>query len=311
MSTILVPPFSKSLQFGSQTESLTTIPTYPHIPLDPNTTSSYIQREVSVSRLNVIYGHLWLAGRKFHIRPLHKQLMLQRKILITEDPSMHLIWFENTIFLKPVPEALLSFEFWERCICVSSLGDERPTHRSHLYEPACSFLLSYTNLIVHPSDYRIAVSHHLIPDMGFSIWMLLAQDVRTTCSQSAFIPSPRWEYGELRLSRLNWIYKLTFRGYAYFYVFTEYSPYFGKNFQLLLLGFAYYSVALAAMQVLVSSKDPEGWLVSWCVKFSAVIILFVFICVLGILGLFLGLFLYHLVLTLIHQRKYRGKSRIA
>jgi hypothetical protein len=239
--------------------------------------------------------------------------MLQRDIVITEDPTMHLVWFENTIFMKPIPVALLSWEFWRRFICVSvkQEGGTEKQERGAFYAAACWFLLSYTVLITHPSDYRLAVSHHLIPDLGWKNWCLLSHDIRTSFFDSNFPTERRWEYGELRLSRLNWIYKLTLRGYSYSYMFTEYRTYFSKNFQLLLLAFAYCSVVLAAMQVVMTSSEPGVWLADLCFKFSVLIILFVFAVVCAIVGLFVSLFVYHLLLTLAFKRKFRLRPQMA
>src|SRR6266536_1407362 len=119
MSSIPNPPFSKSLEWGLQTGSPSEFPEYPHLKLTSSTAVDFLRAEINVSRLNNIYKHLWIAGRKGHIRPLHKQLMLRREIVITENPTMHLVWFENAIFMKPLPNALLSWEFWQRFICVT------------------------------------------------------------------------------------------------------------------------------------------------------------------------------------------------
>ena len=94
-------------------------------------------------------------------------------------------------------------------------------------------------------------------------------------------------------------------------MFTEYRPYFSKNFQLLLLAFAYCSVALAAMQVIMSSKEPAVWLSDMCFRFLVLVIVFVFAVVGGIVGLFLGLFLYHFGLTVVLQRRARVKQHLA
>jgi hypothetical protein len=259
---------------------------------------------------------LWTVGRKGHFRSLHKQFLLGREILITEDVSLHLVWFENSIFVKPIPEALLNWEFWERFICVDCSVDETENgkkKRGPLYEAALGYLLSYTELIIHPSDYRIAVKHHLIPDMGFHAWCLLSRDLKAAASGPNYTPEKRWEYGELRLSRLNWIYKLTLRGYSYFYVYTEYSTYFGKNSQLILLGFAYCSVLLAAMQVVTTSRGTaeSDWLVNWCLRFSVIVIFGVFAFACLCFGLFLSLFVYHLILTLIYHKKSWRKQHLA
>ncbi|KAH7383637.1 hypothetical protein BKA64DRAFT_712515 [Cadophora sp. MPI-SDFR-AT-0126] len=318
MNLTLSPPFPKSREWPPQAALLTEIPQNAQLPLTASAASSFLRSELDISRLDAIHQHLWLAGRLNHIRPLHKQHMLHRSIIITEDSSMHLVWFENNIFVKPIPHALLSWEFWQRFIC-SGFGATEDGTSSNIsetapfYASAYGLLLSYTHLIKHPSDYQIAISHNLLPDMSWRSWSLLS------ASLSSFHPpthlalklEPRWQYGELRLSRLNLIYKLTLRGYSYSYMFTEYRPYFSKNFQLLLLAFAYCSVALAAMQVIMSSGEPAAWLTDLCFRFSVLVIVFVFAVVGGIVGLFLGLFVYHFGLTLVLQRRARVKQHLA
>lgn len=67
----------------------------------------------------------------------------------------------------------------------------------------------------------------------------------------------RYHYGELRLSRLNDIYRFRewkWRG-GYFLVYTRYQSFFRANFEWLLLVFAYISVALSALQVLLTANQ--------------------------------------------------------
>ena len=227
---------------------------------------------------------------------------------------MHLVWFENSIFIKPCSEALLSWEFWDRCICAVTPDDKAESAENkgsqglQLFEAACGFLYSYTRIIIHPSDYRVAVKDNLIPDIGFSNWCLLAQDIANTVSSPGFTHVPRWRYGELRLSQLNMIYKFTLRGYSYAYMYTSYSAYFNKNLGVLLLGFAYCSVVLAAMQVVAALQDRTDWLAAWCLRFSVMIIFGVLSVAVAMVLLFLGIFMSQFGRTLVHQRKV-GKGK--
>ncbi|KAH8593095.1 hypothetical protein B0O99DRAFT_662830 [Bisporella sp. PMI_857] len=41
--------------------------------------------------------------------------LIDRTILITEDPNEHLVWLESRNFIKPLPEYLLDFDFWSAC----------------------------------------------------------------------------------------------------------------------------------------------------------------------------------------------------
>ena len=69
----------------------------------------------------------------------------------------------------------------------------------------------------------------------------------------------RYEYGELRLGRLNQIYRLKWLGLTYFNVQRDYSSYFGQNYTTLFALFALVSVALSAMQVMTSIDGvPAG-----------------------------------------------------
>lgn len=65
----------------------------------------------------------------------------------------------------------------------------------------------------------------------------------------------RYKYGELRMTRLNFIYRMLFidpRGFHHGY--TRYASFFRQNFGWLLLAFAYVTVVLAAMQTMLTSS---------------------------------------------------------
>jgi len=197
--------------------------------------------------------------------------------------------------MKPIPEATLSWNFWNQAVCLGKSGEPRDSSKQTkgIYcEASCGFLFSYAKSITHASDYRIAVTHNLIPDIGFTNWQYFAEDITQTVQQPNFEPEKRWEYGELRLSRLNLIYKLNFRGYSYFYTYSDYGAYFGKNFKVVLLGFAYCTVVLSAMQVVVSARAMDDWKAIWCIRFSTAVIFSVFGIASGLILLFLGLFIY-------------------
>ena len=312
MTTANSPPFASAHSIG---DPLTTsIPSYPHLHLQPSVVSSYLSEAVSVSRLNELYPHLWTAGRPHHVRPLHAQLLLQRRLIITENAGMHLIWRGDCMYLKPLPAALLSHEFWQRFVCPHFDKDGNPSNESGVgpyYAAAYGFLASYTKLVQHPSDFNIALSHGLLPsDLSWEAWCLLSADVRAVLSSPTlrFTPEPRWEYGELRLGRLNLIYKLTLRGFSYFYVYTEYGAYLGANFRLLLLIFAYAGVVLASMQIVMSYSDAPGWVVEFSYRFAVIAAAFVFVAASGGVGLLIYLFVWHWRATVRELRRVGGKK---
>lgn len=89
----------------------------------------FLASEISVDRLDNVYGHLWLAGLPMPPRPLHFQIVLQREITVCERMDMHLVWGDGRIFLKPIPSFLLSSAFWEThltcvqgCQCTQTQG---------------------------------------------------------------------------------------------------------------------------------------------------------------------------------------------
>jgi uncharacterized membrane protein YcjF (UPF0283 family) len=79
-----------------------------------------------------------------------------------------------------------------------------------------------------------------------------------------FNVNPRYLYGELRLGRLNWIYRLCFetvsitnllRGYEYGY--HEYSTFVQRNFAWLLTIIVYVTLVLLAMQVGLATQQLQ------------------------------------------------------
>ncbi|KAK3347122.1 hypothetical protein B0T25DRAFT_461963, partial [Lasiosphaeria hispida] len=90
--------------------------------------------DLSVKRLNDIYGWLWLAGRPMPSRPLNYQQSTSSEIVLDERADMHLVWVvPRCIHLKPIPRYLLDHDFWS-----AHLADRKDCYRS-----ALGFLLSY------------------------------------------------------------------------------------------------------------------------------------------------------------------------
>lgn len=291
MKSIPIPPFSREHSLGDPHAE--GIPGYPHLALQPSIVNEHLSSNISVERLNELAKYLWITGRPGHIRPLHKQLILRRKIFITQDPNLHLLWRGDAIYIMPLPEALLSRSFWKLFICSDPNKLYAPS-RGQYYTAACGLLKSYTTLIQYPADFRIGIAEGILPaNISWADWCLISQDVRNATSASNFPVEPRWEYGELRLSRLNLIYKFTFRGYSYVYLYTEYSAYFGKNLRVLLIAFAYCSVTLAAMQVIVSYGTAPSWVLDASYAFAMLAVSFILIVILVATTLLLYLFAYH------------------
>lgn len=213
----------------------------------------YLAHELTTPRLTPILDHLWLAGRPMAARPLHRQVMMKRSIVVTEQTDLHLIWVDGTIFVKPLPTFLLQRQFW-----LDHLSNDEGLHSS-----ALGMILSYVWLINHPSDLKIAHETGLLStELKWSDWITLSRQLTT------FLPlhslegvAPRFQFGELRLSRINWIYRLNPRFRlryfvrGYYYTYQQYGTYFQRNFGWLLTLGVFVSIVLSGLQVGLATED--------------------------------------------------------
>ncbi|KAH7038399.1 uncharacterized protein B0I36DRAFT_316107 [Microdochium trichocladiopsis] len=79
---------------------------------DPTTdVLTFLALDLQTPKLDSLHKHLWLARLLRLARPPHRQRLLGRTILITERLDEHLVWHEKSIFIKPLPKYLLSYEF--------------------------------------------------------------------------------------------------------------------------------------------------------------------------------------------------------
>ncbi|KAI2623139.1 hypothetical protein GGR54DRAFT_629736 [Hypoxylon sp. NC1633] len=214
----------------------------------PKLDSSFLEHELLVERLNNVQDWLWICGRPM---PPHHQVLIAREITITENPELHLVWSKNRMFLKPIPLYLLDPEFWAAHII----------HDRKLADCARGFLFSYISLIGYESDFRIAKEKALLPlDVTWEAWRGLAKEfLQHHCYASV---NPRYWYGELRLSRLNKVYKLrkgyVLRGYSKVAAHTVYVDLIRDNFATLATILGYVVIVLTAMQVGLGVEQLQG-----------------------------------------------------
>ena len=228
-----------------------------------NDAGSFFARELSVDRLDAVRDWLWVCGRPMPPRPLHHQVLIGRDVTITENPELHLVWHKSRIFLKPLPAWLLEPDVWARYLLPSSTSASSPaasasqdtiTASSDGDLAACArgFLFSYTALLAYESDFRIAVDKGLVPDsVTWDAWRQLAREyLEGHCYASV---NPRYWYGELRLSRLNKVYRFArgfvLRGYSKVDAHTVYVDLLRDNFGVLAAVLGYVVIVLSAMQV--------------------------------------------------------------
>lgn len=221
---------------------------------DDESVREYLRHETNVDRLNTIHKHLWFAGLPRIARPLHEQLTRGFKVVVTERADCHLVWQNDTIFVKPLPQALMDHGIWKAHIC----------HDQRLYEAASGLLLSYLWLICYESDFIIAHDTGLLSrNVDWPTWAAFANSAlaRISCDRLEHI-NPRYLYGELRLDRLNTIYRwcsattnftIFIRGYNYTY--TSYLNFFQKNTAWLLVTIVYITIVLTAMQVGLATEQ--------------------------------------------------------
>lgn len=221
-----------------------------------------IAQEFDLTKLHNMMRYLWMAGRPVPPRSLHHQVLLQREIVITERMDMHLIWGQGRIFLKPIPRFLLNPKFWEDCLSCRqdhSCKDvtQQPCVSCRLRECSLGFLVSYTALIAHESDYYIAIEKHLIPlGVSWKQWRLFVRRLLTSSSKIQSEVADRFVYGELRLNRLNLIYFFLGNSFVgYLPRWNSYGSFASDNFQLIIVAMGYFVIILSAMQVGLSTTQ--------------------------------------------------------
>ena len=216
----------------------------------PTSDPNFLERELSVSRLTDVQEYLWMCGRLMPPRQLHHQRLISRDIAITEQAELHMVWWRNRIFLKPMPKYLLDPSFWAANISDTAHLDDAT--QGNLDASARGFLFSYTALIAYKSDFRIAKEYGLLPEeVTWEGWKAFAAEVLENHRYDRV--NPRYWYGELRLSRLNKIYAFRkgylLRGYSRVASHTVYGDLIRDNFSVLAGILAYVVIALTAMQV--------------------------------------------------------------
>lgn len=155
-TSLLQCPFQKGDQLNSDINgSYDCLPGYPHIKLsDHASLYNFIYQEFWSEDLKTISSKLWwmLKQDGGNISPLHQQIVKGQKIVITEDPWLHLVWIDNWIFLKPLPPYLTSYSFWHNFI--SDLSKNIDIVK--FGKAALGYLRTYFYLIQYESDLYIA-----------------------------------------------------------------------------------------------------------------------------------------------------------
>lgn len=116
----------------------------------------------------------------------------------------------------------------------------------------------------------------------------------------------RYEYGELRLSRLNQIHRGQGLGLNYFNVYREYSSHFGDNYMVLIAVFALVSMALAAMQLMTSVDGASLGVTVTSYRFSIVTLVAIAASCTVLIALHAALYLWNWALILVIRRSQQS-----
>ena len=208
--------------------------------------TAVLREDMLLPRLNKIHQYLWWCSKMRQAPALHEKLMEKHEIVVTEQADLHLVCPTGRIFIKPLPMYLLCHQLWTSHICADA----------QLYECCIGFLLSYAWRIRHESDLVIAVDHGLLPKwLTWKAWVVFVSSflgyLEANGGHSKFV-NKRYQYGELKLTRLNVVYRYApevpgLKGYISGY--GQASMFFKRNFAWMGLGFLYLVAILTAMQV--------------------------------------------------------------
>ncbi|KAI9847444.1 MAG: hypothetical protein M1838_000863 [Thelocarpon superellum] len=219
-----------------------------------------------VPDLDKLAPKLWLISTPVssHISPLHHQAVRGRSIVVAENPQLHLVWAYSQIYIKPIPRYLLSRAFWEYLGRGATVGRQN----EEIWKAAAGFIRTYSFLIRHESDFRLArrEEYCLIPaDDGTDLitWERFAAFIASFEDMNDELVCPRYSYGELRLTRLNFYTRLFLRKLAFHHLEAQWGALLGGYITPLLSLFAIFSVVLNAMQVGLAvpavSSGSDGW----------------------------------------------------
>ncbi|KAF2270192.1 hypothetical protein CC78DRAFT_550480 [Lojkania enalia] len=270
----------------------------------------FLEKELDLSRLNIIHGHLWMAGRPLRAHPLHRYKLMGFELLHTQQMDLHLLKFSNKLLVKPLPEWMLSYDFWKEHIC----GSEK----SHLYKSASGFIVSWVWLLCTPLDLKLAHDQSLLPSfVTWHWWKDFIQDFYKHIDMNALDQvNMRYHFGDLRLGRINSIYRSRFlfthfvRGYLYGY--NRYAVFFQRNFGWILVVFVFFSLVLSAMQVGIGVEPAAGSMAF--IRASYGFVVFSMVSVAGVLGsvglLFFYIYFYNMAKAISHAKSERKRRKL-
>ncbi|KAL1855815.1 hypothetical protein VTK73DRAFT_8465 [Phialemonium thermophilum] len=276
--------------------------------------STCVQRELDLERLDGLFDWLWLAGRPYPPRPLHRQVFLGREIVAVEQMDLHLLWTKGRIFVKPLPPFLLDPAFWPRFACDTNDAcdpDVDRCRRGRIWRAALGFLFSYASLIRHESDLGVAKERRLVPStVEWAPWSRFCRRLLQTESLYQKMHR-RFLYGELRLGRLDKI-SLVARPpsiQGYLPRWNRYDDFLKDNLAWLVSAAAVIGIALGAMQVGLATTHLQSNATFQAVSYSLTV--FSMVAPLAVIGLIVAVaWCLFLVNWLVAVARYKARFRI-
>lgn len=254
------PPFSKDQQLCDELDNDITeagrtrsLPGQPCLRMaDHFNIIKFMGKEFWASNLENIASKLWIMSTpsSTNINALNRQRVKGREIIITEEPRLHLVWFYDRIFIKPLPKYLLSYTLWATFLVNK---DESYVCQDEVRRAALGFLRTYRYLIQHESDFITAQQEHLIPKN--IEWGEFCEFISALDQVQDSDVSKRYSYGELRLSRLNLYAPFLFGNSHYENLHGQYGDYFARMYGPILFVFALVSTVLNSMQVALTVEQ--------------------------------------------------------
>ncbi|KAH8769343.1 hypothetical protein BGZ57DRAFT_826198 [Hyaloscypha finlandica] len=289
---------SSSTSQGGQPEPW--IPNEPSIlNTDTQLIAEFLTKELSCPIIKDLYPHMYWVARKSgsHIDPLHDNLVKERSIKVTENPELHLAWYKKTIWIKPVPHCLFSHDFWMKHLAEPTQTQSVNNGASSRRHDAIGFIRSYAHLIRHESDFLLAQECNLLPKEGLSYidFQQFVNPFRHILDQSV---SPRYNYGQLRVTRLNWAVRMfqpeacKGKGWLnrlyYHQLHWNTEQFVEEYLATFVFIFATLSVILSAMQVILAARIGAlggSWVafvdVSWGFSIAVIVLSIVMFLLLG------------------------------
>jgi hypothetical protein len=249
-------PFHKGDQLSDLDASLDHLPGHPRVKLgDRKILFRFIHQEVWSEDLESISGRLWWMSKQdsCNISPLHRQRVKGRQIIVSEDPRLHLVWIDDRIFLKPLPQYITSYAFWDTFMSDPS----RYGATANLRKAALGYLRTYFYLIQYESDLRIAQDPALCLVPKEVTWPQFCQFTARFNDITENEVSGRYHYGEIRLTRLNYYAPILLGKSHYQRENYQYRAYFTRIQGPLISSFAFFSIVLNCMQVSLAASTSD------------------------------------------------------